>query len=188
MILKYENCSKKKGYMFFKNTIPFVLYEDVDNEVRTKYQCHIDGDKHATCVKLVHISVELQTQHENMNAHIIITHLKELFDITNRTERYETSKELFYCKMTEGLSMNTHMLRMIGYFKKLGKLGFVIDHESSVDFVLQSRPKSLLRALRMTRELIIIVAKKATVGGTAKIILQPKRLKSLLKLPLYVSL
>jgi len=84
--------------------------------------------------------------------------------------------------------MNTHVLRMIGYFKKLGQLGFVIDHESSVDLVLQSRPKSLLRASRMTRELIIIVAKKATVGGTAKIILQPKRLKSLLKLLLYVSL
>jgi hypothetical protein len=174
--------------MFLKNTIPFVLYEDVDNEVRNKYQCHIDGDKHATYVKLVHISLKLQIEHENMNVHIIITHLKELFDATSRTERYETSKELFYCKMTEGLLMNTHVLRMIDYFKKLGQLGFAIDHESSVDLILQFMPKSLLRASRMTRELIIIVAKKATIGGPAKIILQPKRLKSLLKLLLYVSL
>jgi hypothetical protein len=31
--------------MFLKIQFFFILYEDVDNEVRTKYQHHIDDDK-----------------------------------------------------------------------------------------------------------------------------------------------
>jgi len=55
-----------------------------------------------------------------MDAHIIIMYLKELFDVTSRIERYETSNEFFHYKMREGSSMNTYVLRIIGYFKKLG--------------------------------------------------------------------
>jgi hypothetical protein len=52
-----------------------------------------------------------------MDAHIIIVHIKELFDATSRIERYEISKKLFIYKIIEGSSTNTHMLRMIGYFR-----------------------------------------------------------------------
>jgi hypothetical protein len=47
--------------------------------------------------------------------------------------------------MTEGSSVNTHVLKMIGYIKKLDQLGFVIDHELSVDLVLHSLPKNFLQ-------------------------------------------
>ena len=75
-----------------------------------------------------------------MNAYTIIMHLKELFDEASKIERYETSKKLFCCKMTEGSSVNTHILKMIGYIEKLGQLGFVMDHELNVNLVLQSLP------------------------------------------------
>ena len=65
-------------------------------------------------------------------------HLKELFYETSRIERYKTSKKLFCCKMTEGFLVNTHVLKMIGYIKKLGQLSFVMDHKLNVDLVLQS--------------------------------------------------
>jgi len=68
------------------------------------------------------MSPELQGQHENMDAHIII---------------YENSKELFRCKMTKGSLVNTHVLKIIGYIEKLGQLGFVMDHELSVGLVSQ---------------------------------------------------
>ena len=71
-----------------------------------------------------------------MDAHIITMHLKELLNMTSRIERYENFKELFHCKMIEGSSMNTHVLRMIDYFKKLGLLGFIMDHKLKVDLVL----------------------------------------------------
>jgi hypothetical protein len=47
--------------------------------------------------------------------------------------------------MTEGSSVNTHVLKMIGYIKKLDQLGFVMDHELSVDLVLHSLPKNFLQ-------------------------------------------
>jgi hypothetical protein len=52
-----------------------------------------------------------------MDAHIIIVHIKELFDATSRIERYEISKKLFIYKIIEGSSTNTYVLRMIGYFR-----------------------------------------------------------------------
>ena len=31
--------------MFLKILTPYILDEDIDNKVRTKYQCHIDDNK-----------------------------------------------------------------------------------------------------------------------------------------------
>jgi len=59
---------------------------------------------------LASMILELQIQHENMDVHLIIMYLKELFYVTSRTKNYETSKELFHCKMAKGSSMNTHLL------------------------------------------------------------------------------
>jgi len=67
---------------------------------------------------------------------IMIMHLKELFDAASKTETYETSKVLSRYKMTNGFSKNNHVLKIIGYIKKLGQLSFVMDHELSVDLVL----------------------------------------------------
>jgi hypothetical protein len=36
---------------------------------------------------------------------------------------------------------------MIGYIEKLGQLGFVIDHELSVDLVLESLPEAFHNSL-----------------------------------------
>jgi hypothetical protein len=41
--------------------------------------------------------------------------------------------------MIKGSLINNHVLRMIGYFRKLDQLGFVMDHELSVDLILQSK-------------------------------------------------
>jgi len=61
---------------------------------------------------------------------------RELFDKVSRTEKYETSKELFHCKMIEGSLVNTHVLKMIGYIEKLRQWGFVMDYELNVNLVL----------------------------------------------------
>src|SRR5262249_2620756 len=51
-------------------------------------------------------------------------------------------RALFRCKMTEGSSAAQHGLKMNGYIKRLGALGFVMDHELSIDLILQSLPDS----------------------------------------------
>lgn len=76
-----------------ENPISFVLYKDVDNEVKSKYQCYIDDSKQTTCVMLASMSFEPYTQYKNIDALIIIMHFKQLFDGINRTKRQEISME-----------------------------------------------------------------------------------------------
>jgi len=66
---------------------------------------------------LASVSLELQIHHENMDVYII--NLKEMFEATRCNARYDTSKELFHCKIAEGSLVNTYVLRMIGYFKEI---------------------------------------------------------------------
>jgi hypothetical protein len=67
----------------FENSIPPVLDEKVDNEVRTKYQSHIYNDEKVAYVMLAGMTLELQRHHENMDVCIIIIHLKKLFYVAN---------------------------------------------------------------------------------------------------------
>ena len=55
-----------------------------------------------------------------MDAYTMIMQLKKLFERANKPKMYENFKKLFCCKMTKGSSMNTHVLKMIGYIEKLG--------------------------------------------------------------------
>ncbi|KAK4262952.1 hypothetical protein QN277_028439 [Acacia crassicarpa] len=73
-----------------------------------------------------------------MNAPFIILHLQEVYDKQGWTECFETSKELFGCKMIEGMVVKLHIFKMIGLIKKLASLGFIMGHELSIDLILQS--------------------------------------------------
>jgi len=111
---------KERRWYILENPIPLDPNEDADEEVRNTYQHYIDDDEHVACVMLASMRLELQTQHKNMDAYTMIIHLKKLFDAASRNDKYETSKELFHCKMINGSLMNTHVLKMIGYNEKLG--------------------------------------------------------------------
>ncbi|XP_021293401.1 uncharacterized protein LOC110423508 [Herrania umbratica] len=117
---------EKKSYVL-DTPIPPVPIADASGEDKEAYQRHKDDNDQA----------ELQKQHEHMDVQSMILHLRELFDKEGYTERYEISKELFRCKMAEGSSVRPHVLKMIGLIERLGQLGLVMDHELSIDFVLQ---------------------------------------------------
>ncbi|PKI51371.1 hypothetical protein CRG98_028232 [Punica granatum] len=70
------------------------------------------------------MDLELQKQHENMRAHDMIVHLRQLYQEQARHERFEISKALFQARLTEGSPVGLHMLKMIGYVETLGRLGF----------------------------------------------------------------
>ena len=106
-------------------------------------------------------------------------HLNKLFDEASRTEMYETSKKLFCCMMTEGSSVNTHVLKMIGYIKKLDQLGFVMNHELSVDLVLHSLPKNFLQFI-MNYHMNKLDSILFNMLKTAKGILKKKKSQDLL--------
>ena len=137
IVLKHE----KIGYVV-EQPMPEAPTEEATPEEVQAYNKHSDDENTATCVMLAAMSPELQKQHEGMDAYTIIIHLKELYDEQSRTERYETSKKLYRCMMAEGSSVSAHVLKMIGYIEKINQLGYAMDHELSIDLVLQSLPDS----------------------------------------------
>ncbi|KAL8101444.1 hypothetical protein AgCh_033368 [Apium graveolens] len=115
---------------------------DAHNDEHVVYRKWIDDANVAQCIMLASMNIELQKQHEHMDAHTILMHLQELYDVAGRTARYEISKELFGCRMSEGSSVNNHVLKMINLIERLGQLSFSMDGELSQDLVLQSLPSS----------------------------------------------
>ncbi|KAL4272176.1 hypothetical protein GQ457_13G014470 [Hibiscus cannabinus] len=68
----------------------------------------------------------------------MIQNLKEIYEGLAGQERYETSKALFQCKMSEGSPVGVHVIKMMGYIQALEKLGFPLNNELTIDVVLQS--------------------------------------------------
>ena len=101
---------------------------------------------------IANMSLEFQTstwECGNMNAYIINMYLKQLFDITIKIERFETSKKLILV----GFLINTHVLSMMKFFRNQVSLMIVI---------FKFKHEILLWASRITR-VFIIMARKVTL-------------------------
>ncbi|KAG8637988.1 hypothetical protein MANES_15G181190v8 [Manihot esculenta] len=115
--LRIVSSFKKVVYVLDKSILLYIAYSK-----------HIKDNKWETFIMLVSTSLKLQKQYEHMDAHSIIFHMKEMFKEHN----------LIRCKTVEGTSVVQHGLKMNGYIERLGTLGFLMDHEISVDLILQS--------------------------------------------------
>ncbi|KAK8547495.1 hypothetical protein V6N12_031632 [Hibiscus sabdariffa] len=124
----------------------YVIEEPVPDEPATnapradkdKFKKHMDDMVDVGCLMLATMTPELQKQHEDMVAYEVIQNLKEIYEEQARQERYETSKALFQCKMSEGSPVGAHVIKMMGYIQALEKLGFPLNIELAFDVVLQS--------------------------------------------------
>nr|AAX96621.1 retrotransposon protein, putative, Ty1-copia sub-class [Oryza sativa Japonica Group]ABA92973.1 retrotransposon protein, putative, Ty1-copia subclass [Oryza sativa Japonica Group] len=95
-----------------------------------------------SCLMLATMSLKLQRQYEALDAHTIITGLRNMFEDQARAERFNTSKSLFACRLAEGNPVSPHVIKMIGYTESLDKLGFPLSRELATDLILQSLPPS----------------------------------------------
>ena len=86
------------------------------------------------------MSNELPRQHDDMDVPSILFNLKVLYGEQSRTVRYEIPKQLFCTRITEGTSMQTHVLKMIDLITHLGQLNFVMVSELSQNLTLKSLP------------------------------------------------
>ncbi|KAL4339154.1 hypothetical protein GQ457_08G031710 [Hibiscus cannabinus] len=137
--------------IFFKQERKkYVIEEAVSNDPganapradKNKFKKHMDDMLGVGCLMLATMTPELQKQHEDMVAYDMIQNLKEIYEGQARKERYETSKALFQCKMSEGSPVGAHVIKMMGYIQTLEKLGFALNDELAIDVVLQSLPDS----------------------------------------------
>jgi hypothetical protein len=59
----------------------------------------------------------------------MIQGLRGIFENQARAERYNISKDLFACKLTEGNPVNPHVIKMMGYIETLNKLGCELKND-----------------------------------------------------------
>ncbi|KAK8995295.1 hypothetical protein V6N11_069734 [Hibiscus sabdariffa] len=133
IVLKQE----RKEYVI-KEAVPNEPGPNASRVGKDKFKKHMDDMLDVGCLMLATMTPELQKQHENMVAYEMIQNLKEIYEGQARQERYETSKALFQCKMSEGSPVGAHVIKMMGYIQTLEKLGFALNDELAVDVVLQS--------------------------------------------------
>jgi hypothetical protein len=72
----------------------------------------------------------------------MIQGLREMFENQAKPERYNISKALFACKLTEGSPVSPHVIKMVGYIETLDKLGCELKDDLATDMILQSLPTS----------------------------------------------
>ncbi|KAL3500312.1 hypothetical protein ACH5RR_039405 [Cinchona calisaya] len=98
-----------------------------------------DDDNKAKYYMLASMSDELQRQHEKMTSgHAILLHLQELDGVQNQSIRYEISRDLFRCRITEGLAVDKHVLNMVGLKERLESLNSFMEADLQEDMILQS--------------------------------------------------
>ena len=133
--------SKRKAYVL-DQPIPEEPTANAPRAQRDAYTKHKDDSVDVGCLMLATMVPKLQRDLGLMEAHEMIVHLKEMFQQQARQERYETTKALHSCKMAEGASVSTHMLKMKGYTNHLERLGFPMSQELATDLILNSLPES----------------------------------------------
>ncbi|KAJ8458195.1 hypothetical protein OPV22_031121 [Ensete ventricosum] len=116
---------KKIAYVL--DTIVPTPEEGASEDEITRYVKYIDDSTLAKCYMLASMTPELQRQHESMDANSILFHLCQLFEKQGRTQRHEIYKKHFQARMTEGTSVENHVLKMIEWIEKLTGLGIVLE-------------------------------------------------------------
>ena len=120
---------------------PDMIGEDATEEKKAAYKIWQDDSVTVKYVMLASMSNELQRHHEGMDVPSILLNLKELYGEQSWTARYEICKQLFHARMSEGMSMQTYVLKMIDLITYLRQLGFAMNGEQSQTLILQSFSK-----------------------------------------------
>ncbi|KAI3723657.1 hypothetical protein L2E82_35412 [Cichorium intybus] len=102
----------------------------------------IDDSIDASCLMLATMIPDLQKDLENHSAYDMINQLKEMFQQLARTERFETVRAFHACKMEDGQTVSSYVLKMKSHIDHLARLGVVMPEELATDMILNSLTKS----------------------------------------------
>ena len=93
IVLKHE----RKEYIL-DQPIPEEPAANAPRAQKDAYNKHLNDSTDVTCVMLGCMESELQKQMMEMEAYIMISHLKEMFQEKARIERFNTVRSLLSCK------------------------------------------------------------------------------------------
>lgn len=109
---------------------------------KDQHKKHVDDSIDVGCLMLASMCKALQKDLVHMEAYDLGNHLKEMFQLQARQERFDTMKALHSCKMIEGQPVGPHVLKMKGHLEHLERLGYPIQLELATDMILHSLPES----------------------------------------------
>ena len=102
---------------------------------------YVEDSVQVSCLMLASMTPEIQKDFENHNAYDMITQLKEMFQQQARTARFETVRALHACRMEEGQSVSTYVLKMKSHIDRLERLNCPVSKELATDLILNSLTK-----------------------------------------------
>ena len=119
IVLKQE----RKQYVI-EEPVPIEPASNAPRAEKDKFKKHMDDMIDVGCLMLATMSPELQKQHEDMLAYEMLQNLREIYEGQARQKRYETSKTLFQCMMTQK-KLQWELTSLIS--KVLERLGFSLN-------------------------------------------------------------
>ena len=122
--------------------LPESLVADTPESVQRAYQKHLVDRARTGLIIHTSMSLEFQKQYKTMDAYSILCHLREHYNEHARTERFKVSGQLCGSKMEEGTFLMQHALKMYEHMERLDQLGYRMDFELCVDFILVRLPNS----------------------------------------------
>ena len=114
------------------------LASDANEEERNAWEQHTKDSREVTGIMLSAMIPSLQKQFEGFEAYDILTQLKELFHKQAKLERFETQVSIIETKLEKGKPVSPHVLKMIGLFERMDRLGYKIPEETCIDLLLYS--------------------------------------------------
>ncbi|XP_075076637.1 uncharacterized protein LOC142163265 [Nicotiana tabacum] len=133
-----------EGYKFLitKECLEKPDKDAIDDHVKA-YNKWVKAAEMAQCYILGSMAHVLQYQQQSIGTtYDMLESLKEMFGEKNRAAKRTSMKALLNTKMSEGLSVRDHVMKMMGLLNELEVFGAVIDKESQVEMVMKTLPES----------------------------------------------
>ncbi|KAL0420455.1 UNVERIFIED_CONTAM: hypothetical protein Slati_3068400 [Sesamum latifolium] len=103
----------------------------------------LEDNRKVCSIILASMTNEIQKQYDRLDdVPSIMLPMKEVDAVPDRHIRYAATKAFFGIKMAEGLSMQSHGVKMLSLVEKLEDLKVGLDNDTYIDEILQSLPPS----------------------------------------------
>ncbi|KAL0355711.1 UNVERIFIED_CONTAM: hypothetical protein Sradi_4018000 [Sesamum radiatum] len=127
-----------QGYVLDKPLLTALPEGSLPEERLTFEKWHEDNRK-VRCIILTSMTNEIQKQYDRLeDVPSIMLRMKYVYAVPDRHIRYASTKAFFGIKMTEGLPVHSHGVKMLSRVEKLEDLKAGLSNDTYIDVILQS--------------------------------------------------
>ena len=100
------------------------------------WKTHSDDCDTTQSIMLASMTQHFRRQNRDLDPYNMLARLQDLHRSNKRMQRYELVKKLFRSRMTDGMSVESHVAQMVADIDELANMGIVFEAEITVDMVL----------------------------------------------------